>query len=79
VGIQLGKILICFPFTFITALSGPLKGSDNLFVSFPTFCSYLCVVLVCFGSNVGESTPFSLFGLTTLSSVRIKSRMDPLL
>jgi hypothetical protein len=77
-GNAVGLVLIYFPFTFIIALSGPLKGPDHLFVPFPTFCSYLYVVLVWFGSNVGESIPFSLFGLTTFSSVRIKSGTDPL-
>jgi hypothetical protein len=77
-GNVVGLVLIYFPFTFIIALSGPLKGPDHLFVPFPTFCSYLYVVLVWFGSNVGESIPFSLFGLTTFSSVRIKSGTDPL-
>jgi hypothetical protein len=76
-GDAVGLVLIYFPFIFITALSGPLKGPGHLFVSFPTFCSYLYAVLVWFGSNVGEPTPVSLFGLTTFSSVRIRSGTDP--
>jgi hypothetical protein len=71
-----GLVLISFPFTFITTLCGPLKESGHLFVSFPILCSYLYVVFVWFGSNVGEPTPFSLFGLTIFSFVRIRSGTD---
>jgi hypothetical protein len=69
-------VLTYFPFTFLTALSGPLKGPDHLFVSFPTYCLYLCTILVWFESNVGKPIPFSLIGLLTFSSFRIKSGRD---
>jgi len=78
-GGAVGLVLICFPFTFLTALSGPLKGPGHLFITFPTFCSYFYTVLVWFVSNVGKPTLFLLIGLTTFSSVRIRSGMDPLL
>jgi hypothetical protein len=41
-----------------TALCDPLRGPDHLFVQFPIFSNYFCTVLVCFGSIVGELTPF---------------------
>ena len=69
--------LICAPFASETALRGPLRGSGHLFVPFPTFCNYFRIVLICFGSIVGEPTPFSFFGLSPPSSFRIKSGKDP--
>jgi hypothetical protein len=51
--------LICAPFASETALRGPLRGLGHLFAPFPTFCNYFRIALACFGSIVGEPTPFS--------------------
>jgi hypothetical protein len=68
--------LICAPFASETALCGPLRGPCHLFVSFPMFYNYFCTALVCFGSIVGESTPFSFLG-SFPPSFRIRSGKDP--
>lgn len=54
-----GPVLLFVPLAFLTALCGTLRGSDNLFNPFSTFCNYFNVVLVWFESNVGEPTHFS--------------------
>jgi hypothetical protein len=54
--------LICAPIASETALRGPLRGPGRLFVPFSTFYNYLCIALICFGSIVGEPTPFSFLG-----------------
>jgi hypothetical protein len=69
--------LICAPFAFETAFCSPLRGSGHLFVSFPTFCNYLCTALVCFRSIVRETTPFSFLRSFPPSSFRIRSGKDP--
>jgi hypothetical protein len=78
-GDAVGLVLICFPFTFVTALCEFLKGPGHLFVKFPIFCLYFSVVSVWFGSNVGEPTLFSLIGLLSSFSFWIRGRKDPLL
>jgi hypothetical protein len=59
-GDAVGLVVICFPFTFETALCGPLKGPDHLIVQFLTFCIYFNAISVWFGFNIDELTPFSL-------------------
>jgi hypothetical protein len=49
--------LIYASFASETALCGPLIGPGHLFVLFPTFYNYFRIVLVCFGSIVGEHPP----------------------
>ena len=54
--------LICVPFAYETALCNPLRGLGHLFFLFPTFCNYFRTTLVCFGSIIGEPTPFLFLG-----------------
>jgi hypothetical protein len=51
--------LIYASFASKIALCGPLIGPGHLLVLFSTFCNYFHIVLVCFGSIVGEPTLFS--------------------
>lgn len=69
--------LFCNLLAFETASCGPLRGPGHLFVPFPTVCIYCCTVTFRFGTVVGEPTPISILGSSTLSSFRIKSGKDP--
>jgi hypothetical protein len=68
--------LICAPFASETTLRDPLRGRGHLFVPFPTFCNYFRTALVCFGSIIGEPTPFSFLG-SFPPSFRIRGGKDP--
>jgi hypothetical protein len=68
-------VLIYLPFTFKTVLCGILKGPG-------IFVSHFLRFQRCFiwsGSTIGEPTHFSLIGLSTSFSFRIRSGMDPFL
>jgi hypothetical protein len=56
-GDAVGLVLICFPFTFKTALYNHLKGPGHLFAKFFNFCIYFSSVLVWFGIINGKDPP----------------------
>jgi hypothetical protein len=71
--------LICAHFASVTALSDLLREPSHLFDPFPIICNYFINVLVCFGSIVGEPTPFLFIRLSTPFFFWMRSGNDPLL
>jgi hypothetical protein len=74
--IAIGFAQFCYPFTFIAASCGRLTGPGHLFNPFPILWFNFSIVLVWFGSTVGEPNPFSNFRSTTFSSIWIISGLD---
>jgi hypothetical protein len=69
-------ILIYTSLAYVTTLCCSLRRPGHLFDSFLNICNYFTIVLVCFGSIVGEPTHFSCIGLST-SSFWIRRENDP--
>jgi hypothetical protein len=74
-GFRYVRFNLC-PFSFYNLLVRPLERIRSFVWFISTICNYFSTVVVCFGSIVGELTPFSIIGSSAPSSFRIRSEKD---